>query len=403
MPPPDAATTNARPAPLGPVLALAWLNSLGTGAVTIGVFFIADEQYGFSPARNALLGLLLGAVYIPGALGVGPGVRALARRVRAVSSRAALAGLMALLAAACIIPLVSPAEWTIWAFSLLYIPVTGAVWPLVESYISGGRRDESLRHAAGAFNFAWASAIPVAFWGMGPLLERRPLLVIASLGVVHLLCVPVALLIPREPGRHLEARSEPHPEVYERLLATFRRMLVLSYILMATIAPVMPWKLEGLGVRLAWQTTLVSVWQTSRIAMFVMMRHWHGWHGRLRTPVWTGAALVAGFVLVITAPSVPVIGAGLALFGVGLGGVYAGAFYYAMEVGDAEVDAGGRHEALIGLGYTIGPGAALAAWMIVDATDAGPQRAPALIIAFAGVAVALLGASAARALLRRRA
>jgi len=403
MPPPDAATTDARPAPLGPVLALAWLNSLGTGAVTIGVFFIADEQYGFSPARNALLGLLLGAVYIPGALGVGPGVRALARRVRAVSSRAALAGLMALLAAACVIPLVSPAEWTIWAFSLLYIPVTGAVWPLVESYISGGRRGESLRRAAGAFNFAWASAIPVAFWGMGPLLERRPLLVIASLGVVHLLCVPVALLTPREPGRHLEARSEPHPEVYERLLATFRRLLVLSYILMATIAPVMPWKLEGLGVPVAWKTALLSVWHTSQIAMFVTMRRWHGWHGRRRTPVWTAAALVAGFVLVITAPSVPVIGAGLALFGVGLGGVYAGAFYYAMEVGDAEVDAGGRHEALIGLGYTIGPGAALAAWMIVDATDAGPERAPALIIAFAGVAVALLGASAARALLRRRA
>ena len=403
MPNADPATTDARPAPLGPVLALAWLNSLGTGAVTIGVFFIADEQYGFSPARNALFGLLLGAVYIPGALGVGPGVRALARRASAVSSRAALAGLMALLAAACAIPLVSPAEWTIWAFSLLYIPLTGAVWPLVESYISGGRRGESLRRAAGAFNFAWASAIPVAFWGMGPLLEQRPLLVIALLGAVHLFCVPVALMVPPEPGRHLEARSEPHPEVYERLLATFRRLLVLSYILMATIAPVMPWKLEGLGVRLAWQTALVSVWQTSQIAMFVMMRHWHGWHGRQRTPVWAAAALVAGFVLVIAAPSVLAIAIGLALFGVGLGGIYAGAFYYAMEVGDAEVDAGGKHEALIGLGRTIGPGAALAAWMIVDATNAGPERAPALIIAFAGVAMAIIGASAARALMRRSA
>ena len=35
--------------------------------------------------------------------------------------------------------------------------------------------------------------------------------------------------------------------------------------------------------------------------------------------------------------------------------IYAGAIYYAMEVGAAEVEAGGMHEALIGVGYTGGP------------------------------------------------
>jgi hypothetical protein len=405
MPPPDATPASSvrpKPASLAPVLVLSWLNSLGTGAVTIGVFFIADEQYGFTPARNALLGLLLGAIYIPGALGVGPGVRALARRLSWVSTRSAVAAVLALMAATSLIPLIWRAEWAIWAFALAYIPLTGAMWPIIESYISGGRRDADLRHAAGAFNLTWASAIPLAFWGMGPLLEHRPLAVIACLGVVHGICVFVAFWLPREPARHLAARAEPHPEVYDRLLAGFRRLLVLSYVLMAAIAPAMPWKLEGLGVRLAWQTVLVSVWQVSRIGMFVLMRHWHGWHGRLRTPAWTAATLVAGFVVVISAPSVWAICVGLALFGIGLGGIYAGAFYYAMEVGDAEVDAGGKHEALIGAGYTIGPAAALAAWAIVGATGLGESRVAPLIIGFSGLAILAFGVSTARALRPRR-
>jgi hypothetical protein len=41
--------------------------------------------------------------------------------------------------------------------------------------------------------------------------------------------------------------------------------------------------------------------------------------------------------------------------------IYTGALYYAMEVGQADVDAGGAHEALIGLGYALGPGCGLLA------------------------------------------
>ncbi|MBK9189986.1 MAG: hypothetical protein IPM33_13685 [Phycisphaerales bacterium] len=53
--------------------------------------------------------------------------------------------------------------------------------------------------------------------------------------------------------------------------------------------------------------------------------------------------------------------AGLACFGVGLAVTYCGAIYYALEVGQSEVDAGGTHEALIGAGYTAGPAIGLAA------------------------------------------
>ena len=47
--------------------------------------------------------------------------------------------------------------------------------------------------------------------------------------------------------------------------------------------------------------------------------------------------------------------AGLAVFGIGHSLIYSAALYYALEVGQAEVQAGGKHEALIGCGYTFGP------------------------------------------------
>jgi hypothetical protein len=65
--------------------------------------------------------------------------------------------------------------------------------------------------------------------------------------------------------------------------------------------------------------------------------------------------------------------AGLGLFGIGMGTIYCSALYYAMSVGKAEVDAGGKHEALIGLGYGAGPicglvaiAAANAGWLAAD-------------------------------------
>ena len=69
-----------------------------------------------------------------------------------------------------------------------------------------------------------------------------------------------------------------------------------------------------------------------------------------------GAILLAGgFALVVGVPSLVAITIGLALFCIGHGIIYYAAIYYALRVGNAEVDAGGVHEALIGIGYVLGP------------------------------------------------
>ncbi len=350
-----ANSSPADPVALAPILLFVWLNSLGTGAVTNGVFFLTKHRFDFTPLANFALGLFTGVVYIGGALGVGLALREAARRVPAITPRRVLAAQMVLLGFACLLPPLAPEPWTMWLFAAIYLPLTGALWPIVESFLSGGRRGASLRRATSGFNLCWASAVAAAYWGMSPLLEQNALAVLTALALVHFGCIPLLRFLPERPPRHLDEPETLHPPVYEALLPVFRWLLVLSYVLLAALNPLMPWKLELLEVPVERTTLLVSVWTIGRLGMFVLLGRWDGWHGRWRTPLWTGGAMFAGFALAMTAPSLPLLLLGLTLFGIGIGGVYSGALYYAMEVGTAEVDAGGKHEATIGAGYAMGP------------------------------------------------
>ena len=59
----------------------------------------------------------------------------------------------------------------------------------------------------------------------------------------------------------------------------------------------------------------------------------------------------------------------LTVFGTGHARIYLGSLYDAMEVGKAQVDAGGTHEALIGLGYMLGPVLGISILMLVSPDD----------------------------------
>jgi len=381
---------------LGAVLALTFLASLSTGAVNNGVFFVAQEAHGFGRALNLALGLVVGGVYVPAALAVGPALRRLAESRPGVTTRRTLVALMVAMAGLAALPVAAPAPWAIWVFAALYIPLMGALWPIVEAYLSGGRRGPRLRHAIGAFNLAWAAAVAAAAWGMSPALGLgRPLMVFLGLGLVHLACLAPVLRLTPDPPRHLHEPEAPHPAVYVGLLACFRRLLFLSYVLLAALSPILPWRLDGLGLATGWQLPLASAWMAGRLGVFALMQRWGGWHGRWRTPVWASSAMIGGVVLTLTAPAAWMTAVGLAAFGVGIGAIYAAGLYYAMEVGAAEVDAGGRHEAMIGLGYGTGPMLGLAA-IGIERVWAGAQFAPTL--AWLAVGVSAVGlALAARA------
>jgi hypothetical protein len=82
---------------------------------------------------------------------------------------------------------------------------------------------------------------------------------------------------------------------------------------------------------------------------------------------------------------------GLALLGTGQGMIYYAALYYGMAVEHAAVDSGGKHEAVIGLGYIFGPSLGLlgGALPIGGAAVTGGVMLMTGIVAVAGSATAM--------------
>lgn len=374
------ATPAARPAipsgpsPLWAVQGFTFLNSIGTGVVTNGIFFLTEQGYGFSKLENFALALMLGISYIVGALGAGP-LLARLRLLTGVSARAVLAALMVIMAALCALPAAAQffggagagangkiAAWPIWVLVTVYSPLTGMLWPIVESFLSGGRAGPRLRSAMGQWNIVWSSAIVVAYWGIAPLIQDHPARAILLLGLTHLAGAALLLAFNREPGRHVAEHHEPHPPVYRALLSTFRVLLPASYFVSSALNPLLPEVMGRFELTPAWATRLATSWLLARVVTFLVLERWQGWHGRWSMPIIGGGLLLLGFAASVVAPRLSLGPGGLALelvglaiFGVGMATIYTGAIYYAMEVGHAQVEAAGAHEALIGVGYTAGP------------------------------------------------
>ncbi len=383
---------------------MVFLASMGTGVVTNGIFFIAKESSGFTPPMNFGLGLLLGVMYILGAVCVGPVLRRVAARNPRVSSRGVVAGLSVCMGVAATGPpaiaFLAP-EWAamgVWAGVGVYALCSGAFWPIVESYLSGGRSGHRLRRAVGQFNITWALAVLVSLWGMAPLLDRAPLAVLLVFGLIQMVSTVLVLPMGREPGGHLPEQHELHPPVYLPLLTTFRLLLPTSFYVVSVWSPFAPEALDRLGVEIGWQTPVAATWMLSRLVVFFAMERWHGWHGKWWLVVVGAAGMVGGIGVALAAPLVGgavglgLLLAGLAMLGVGNGVIYVASLYYAMEVGRGKVEAGGTHEALIGMGFAGGP---LTGLLAVGAVRSGvlPEGAGLnlAVLALLGIVLGIVG------------
>jgi hypothetical protein len=409
------------PTSLAAVLAFSFLNSLGTGVVTSGIFYVTKQGYSFSDRANFLLGIVLGVTYIVGALGAGPALRAI-KRATALSDRTLLTLLMLLLAALCVVPWVTKSFatealpmgpiWPIWIMVGIYSALTGVLWPMVESFLTGGRSPAQQRSALGVWNVVWSSALVLAYCAISPFLSEHAPQIIAVLGAMHIFAAICLVWFPSNAPAHVHASNdEPHtvPIAREKsLLAVFRVLLPLSYVLSSALSPYLAGLLKRLDVGKDWHTVIASVWLFSRVFAFGLLHVWRAWYGTLAAPVVGVVLVLLGFAACTIASqasgtlAVSIIVGGLALFGMGMGTIYTGAISYAMRVGNAEVDAGGTHEALIGVGYLLGPACGLIALMATPspsdtANSSSVLSFDRLVLVFTLVIVGVLLALAVRA------
>jgi len=334
-------------------LVLTGLASTGTSVIWNGLPFIAKRDYGFSESENLALYLLIGFVYVTGAIISGICTRKLKPFV---SLRTIIAILLMTVAVACSLPLFFTSDFVMWTAGGVSGFCSAWLWPIVESYLVAGRHGPEMRRAIGWWNLVWMIAVAGVMLAMAPLMDEHASMVIVGLGVLNLAALGVLPWYTKNPPEHDEAISVEHvPDGYRGLLKGARVLLPLSYVINGVLAPLLPYVLAGIAIDIFWQTPVVSIWMISRVFVTALMWQSGGWHGKWSL-LWVAlVAMASGFICILSANALPLLIVGLILFGGGMGVTYYAALYYAMAVGRAKVDAGGKHEAFIGGGYMVGP------------------------------------------------
>lgn len=367
MPRQAAIDANLQPTPLWAISAVTFLASMGTGVVWNGISFIAKHDYHFTERKTLALYLVLGVTYIAGAFSTSHVLR---RLEHLLSPRAVLGLILGSEAVVCSAPYFVHADWMLWVVACLMSMLGSWQWPIVESYLTAGRHGPRMRRAIGWWNLSWTTAVALAVFLMAPLMTAEPpvisflgknvvlhpRLAIVVLGMLHAIALIPLRLFKQSPGRHDQDMSVAAAQrEYPLLLQAARVLLPLSYVLNSAMSPLLPFLFQKLELRPQWETPVTSTWLWVRIIAMTVMWQLGFWHGRWGTLLLGGIAMTLGFGLVVTGISIPLMVIGLSIFGVGMGIVYYAALYYAMSVGHAEVQAGGTHEGLIGVGYSVGP------------------------------------------------
>ncbi len=370
------------------MLVLTALASIGTGVIWHGVAFIAETQHDYADHQTLVLYLAMGVTYAVGALRAGRLVRRLEKRI---SPRTILLLCLVLQALVSFSPILVDNAIILWIVALLTAALSSAFWPVLESYLVSGRHGPEMRSTIGVWNLVWTTSVVGSMVVMAPLLEHRASDSIVFLGICNALGIVCLRWFARSPASHdHETATASVSESYPRLLVAFRVLLLLSYVVTEALTPLLPYLLKDLlaegedtfrflGIESSWRTIIAATWMASRTIAMAFMWRMRFWHGSWSTLHVGAIGLAVGFAITMAAPTLAVALAGLVVLGVGVGVIYYAALYYAMSVGRAEIDAGGSHEAMIGIGYALGPAAGLIGLWIARTTDAISQ--PTAIIA----------------------
>lgn len=335
-------------APLSAVLTVTMLGSVSSGTFWAGLFFVSAGAYHFRAPANLTLATVMGAVYAVAARGAG-------RLARGRAPRQVLSAALLVWTGAALLPLALPgAPAALWVAALIGSAASATTFPVVESYLTAGRHGAEMRSAIGQFNLTWTPATAVPLLVL-PLMARHPAGSFAVSAVASAAAWASIWWLPPHPAPHdAQAGAQAVGPTYRSLLTVASWLLPVSYVVSSTLAPILPHRLAAVGAGEA-ASVVAAAWMGARFLSLALMWRTHFWHGRWATLAVGAAALVGGLALVLLAHTLPLLLVGLFAYGAGMGVIYYASLYYVMAVGAAAVDAGGNFEALIGVGYCLGP------------------------------------------------
>jgi predicted MFS family arabinose efflux permease len=357
------------------------LNSFAVVIYFNYLYFYFHDTFGFNDRQNLELAAFLGVTYIFASLWAGK----IARRIGYFNALRIGFGIMAAgfaagmqfhsiagqIAVACVVN-----------FGMCF------TWPVLEALVSEGA---AAARAVGIYNITWAVTNAVAFFLGGTLIEKLGYrsIFLVPLGFMMLQFALVFWLQKIQPLK-IPAAAEiqtPAPDASRAapaLVKSFQRMAWLAnpfaYIAINTLLAVLP----GIAHKFDLSPMLVgfacSLWCFVRVAAFVVLWQWSGWHYRFR---WLAAAFVlmtVSFAAILVVPSLAVMLVAQIFFGAAVGLMYYSSLFYAMDAHDSTSEHGGIHEAAIGIGNCLGPAVGAAAlWLAPQNASGGAWAVTGLL------------------------
>ena len=341
------------------------LNSFSTVFYFTYIYFQLREKYGFGDAANLAVAALLGVIYAFVAWQTGK----FAQRYGNLNALKLGFSVMA----------VSYLLGSQWAtapgqiISAICVSIGMCfTWPVLEALVSEGAAPERIPHAVGLYNITWAWTNAGAVFLGGTLLEKggpNMLFWIPLAMVLLQLCL--VFVLQRCPLPHITATGAPVADPLRPSPAKAKKFQQLAwlanpfaYIAINTLLAVLP----GVAAKFHLSNTLagfaLSLWGFARLATFVVLWRWHGWHYRFRWLLTAYVLLMLAFAAILAVPNLAVVLVAQVLFGAAIGLMYYSSLFYAMDASDTKSEHGGIHEAAIGIGNCLGPAAGAAAlWL----------------------------------------
>lgn len=365
--------------------------------------FYLKDHFGYQDGGNLTFTAFYGLLYMLSASAAGPfGVR----HGYFKTLRLGFSGMLAMMLCGGVLPhllgyarALLGAEWAILVFWTMSVCIT---WPTIQALLSQRQSPAQLSRTAGIYNMVWASASALAYLISGFLMEKFGGEILfwfsGALNVFQLALLPglkkkEAQIAAAESPQSAAKAAEPVRELNPRPIAKARNFLLLAwianpfaYVAIYGVIPTIPKLAQSLGLSESGAGTVCSVWQWTRLAAFAWFWLWPGWHYKFRWLFTAFIATIGSFVGMLISPQIWMLVLAQIIFGLAIGLIYYSSLFYSMDAGESKGKRGGFHEAAIGLGIFIGPGAgALALHMFPQYANAATWGISALLVIGLGI------------------
>jgi predicted MFS family arabinose efflux permease len=345
--------TAPRPARAG-YFVLTAANTLATSYYLNYLFFYLHDNFRFLNRENLWVSALYGFIYTFAAWQCG---RFAERYGYDTSLRLGFGSLFVCMLASAAVPGAAGIVIVLCVYSVVLL----LTWPALEAAAIAGASPREVPRLVGLYNTTWSSASALAYFTGGALYEAYPRVAVFWLPAGLFLAQFIgALWIARTPSP-TPAVPDPVPRATGPTApgATFLRLAWVanpfSYVAIYTLLPIIPGLAQRLGLSPTETGWFCSVWLFARLAAFMLLWRWDGWHYRFR---WLNSAfllLIISFAAMLMAPALWVLIVAQVVFGLAAGLIYYSSLFYSMDVGEAKAYHGGLHEAAIGVGSFAGP------------------------------------------------